>query len=199
MSTIDIDENEMIEMYQWVDSFTLSKPKRTIARDFSDGVLYAEIIKKCIPNLVQLINYIPSSKYEQKKINWETLNKKVLHKIGCVINKNDIEGIIQCKPLFIEKALIKLKHKLKEYLEKNEIRKESESYEETEEEVVLTKESFYKKEMESQDQEIASLKEKIKKSETLLNELNEEKINLVSHRNTLIKMLGEGSNRNKGI
>ena len=65
-----LDENEMLEMYEWVDSFTLSNPKKIISRDFSDGVLYAELIKKNIPNLVQLVNYVPTMNNEQKKINW---------------------------------------------------------------------------------------------------------------------------------
>lgn len=62
-----LDENEMLEMYEWIDTFTLSKPKKIISRDFSDGVLYAELIKKNIPNIIQLVNYVPSSNYEQKK------------------------------------------------------------------------------------------------------------------------------------
>ena len=110
-----LDENEMLEMYEWVDSFTLSNPKKIISRDFSDGVLYAELIKKNIPNLVQLVNYVPTMNNEQKKINWNTLNKKVLSKLGFQISKSDIEGIIQCKSFLIEKVLIKLYKKIKEY------------------------------------------------------------------------------------
>jgi hypothetical protein len=32
-----LDEEEMQMIYNWVDEIPLSKPKRNIARDFSDG------------------------------------------------------------------------------------------------------------------------------------------------------------------
>jgi hypothetical protein len=32
-----VDENEIMHIYEWVDSITLSRPKKNIARDFSDG------------------------------------------------------------------------------------------------------------------------------------------------------------------
>ena len=40
-----IDDDELQRIYQWVDEITLSRPKRNIARDFSDGVLTAEIVQ----------------------------------------------------------------------------------------------------------------------------------------------------------
>ena len=33
----EIDEEEMQSVYNWVDEIPLSRPKRNIARDFSDG------------------------------------------------------------------------------------------------------------------------------------------------------------------
>ncbi len=32
-----LDEEEMQKIYNWVDEIPLSRPKRNIARDFSDG------------------------------------------------------------------------------------------------------------------------------------------------------------------
>ncbi len=32
-----IDEEELQLVYQWVDTINLSRPKKNIARDFSDG------------------------------------------------------------------------------------------------------------------------------------------------------------------
>ena len=75
-----LDEEEMQAIYNWVDEIPLSRPKRNIARDFSDGgklifsislffpisilnltfsfiVLTAEVVKHFIPNLVELHNY----------------------------------------------------------------------------------------------------------------------------------------------
>ena len=34
-----LDDEELQRIYQWVDEVPLSRPKRNIARDFSDGVL----------------------------------------------------------------------------------------------------------------------------------------------------------------
>lgn len=40
---MDVQESELQELYTWVDAIPLSRPKRNIARDFSDGVLLAEV------------------------------------------------------------------------------------------------------------------------------------------------------------
>jgi len=59
-----LSEEEMQLIYNWVDEIPLSRPKRNIARDFSDGgifiyvfkfstlVLVAEIVKHFTPHLV---------------------------------------------------------------------------------------------------------------------------------------------------
>lgn len=39
-----LSEEELNDVYSWVDSIPLSRPKKNISRDFSDGVLMAEII-----------------------------------------------------------------------------------------------------------------------------------------------------------
>ncbi len=31
------DENELMYIYEWVDSVPLSRPKKNISRDFADG------------------------------------------------------------------------------------------------------------------------------------------------------------------
>ena len=36
-----LDEEEMQAIYNWVDEIPLSRPKRNIARDFSDGGKYS--------------------------------------------------------------------------------------------------------------------------------------------------------------
>ena len=47
----------MQEVYNWVDEIPLSRPKKNIARDFSDAVLVAETVKHFIPPIVDLHNY----------------------------------------------------------------------------------------------------------------------------------------------
>jgi hypothetical protein len=34
---MDVIDNELKPLYQWVDEIPLSRPKRNIARDFADG------------------------------------------------------------------------------------------------------------------------------------------------------------------
>lgn len=36
-SMAEFDDAELEELYNWVDSIPLSRPKKNIARDFSDG------------------------------------------------------------------------------------------------------------------------------------------------------------------
>ena len=56
-ATSEITEEELQIIYNWVDSIQLSRPKRNISRDFSDGCLCAEVVKHYIPKLVDLHNY----------------------------------------------------------------------------------------------------------------------------------------------
>jgi hypothetical protein len=39
-----LDDEEILEVYKWVDSFKLSRPKKNFKRDFSDGFLVAEVL-----------------------------------------------------------------------------------------------------------------------------------------------------------
>ncbi len=71
--------SDLMYIYEWVDSVPLSRPKKNIARDFSDGVMLAEIIKHSIPNIVELHNYSTAHSTTQKLYNWNTLNRKQLY------------------------------------------------------------------------------------------------------------------------
>ena len=68
------DSNDIIYIYEMVDKVPLSRPKKNIARDFSDGVLIAEVIKHFAPNLIDLHNYPAAHSKTQKLYNWNTLN-----------------------------------------------------------------------------------------------------------------------------
>ncbi len=105
---LDIESNETMQIYEWVDSFQLTKAKKNIARDFSDGLLLAEMIKKYAPKLVDLHNYPECSSKKQKLNNWDTLNNKVLKKLGLRLSKNEIEDVVNCKPNAIELLLKKV-------------------------------------------------------------------------------------------
>lgn len=76
MSVGGIDDEALQKLYTWVDEIKLSRPKRNMARDFSDGVLTAEIVHFYFPKLVQLHNYTAANSVQQKLYNWNTLNRK---------------------------------------------------------------------------------------------------------------------------
>lgn len=72
-----LSEEELKTLYNWVDLFPLSRPKRNINRDFSDAVLAAEIVYNMFPSLVELHNYVAVNSVQQKEYNWKTLNSRV--------------------------------------------------------------------------------------------------------------------------
>ena len=105
MEAPPVSEEQLEEVLEWIDSMTFSRATRNLGRDFSDGVLMAEVLKHQFPNLVHLHNYQPANSSAAKYVNWKTLNEKVLKKIGFQIHRNDIEMIISNIPESIEKVL----------------------------------------------------------------------------------------------
>jgi hypothetical protein len=76
MEAPPINEDEMEQLLEWIDGISFSRPKKNLSRDFSDGVLVAEILKQYYPKLVQLHNYPSASALNAKFNNWKTLNCK---------------------------------------------------------------------------------------------------------------------------
>lgn len=74
MDAPPLSEDELTEVYNWVDQIPLSRPKKNITRDFADAVLMAEIVSHYFPKLVELHNYIASTSAQTKLANWSTLN-----------------------------------------------------------------------------------------------------------------------------
>ena len=105
MNNAQDEDSELMYIYEWVDSIELSRPKKNIARDFSDGVLLAEIIKSYLPHMVDLHNYPSCSNSKHKESNWNVLNNKVLKKLHIKLTKAEIDSIIKAEPLAIEKLL----------------------------------------------------------------------------------------------
>ena len=96
-------EEELKEIYNWVDEISLSRPKRNISRDFADAVLCAEIIAYYFPHVVELHNYSSVSSVDKKRYNWNTLSTKTLKKLHMSMGKKEIEDIITCQNEAIEK------------------------------------------------------------------------------------------------
>lgn len=76
MQAPPLTEEELNEIYNWVDEIPLSRPKKNINRDFADGVLVAEIVHHYFPRLVELHNYSSAHSTSAKIYNWNTMNGK---------------------------------------------------------------------------------------------------------------------------
>ncbi|GAB0187875.1 sperm flagellar protein 1 [Grus japonensis] len=105
---------ELRGLYRWLDAVPLSRPRRNIARDFSDGVLAAEVVKFFFPAMVQLHSYVPASSTPQKLANWGHLNRKVLSKLNFSIPEDVIRQVVQCRPGTVEQVLLLLRQKIEE-------------------------------------------------------------------------------------
>uniref|UniRef100_A0A8C3XRA2 Sperm flagellar protein 1 n=1 Tax=Chelydra serpentina TaxID=8475 RepID=A0A8C3XRA2_CHESE len=109
-----LDEESLQELYGWVDAIPLSRPKKNITRDFSDGVLAAEVVKFYFPKMVEMHNYVPANSTQQKLSNWGHLNRKVLNKLNFSIPEDMIRKIVQCTPGMVELVLLPLRQKIEE-------------------------------------------------------------------------------------
>ena len=107
-----ISDDDLLTLYEWIDSIPLSREKKNIARDFCDGVLTAEIMKYYYPKLVDLNNYRGANSTQLKLVNWNTLCLKVFRKVGFSITKTELENVVNSKPKAIENVLWKLYNKL---------------------------------------------------------------------------------------
>ena len=108
-----IPEAEIQEMLEWIDKVPLSRPKRNFSRDFSDGVLAAEVVKFYYPKLVDMHNYPSANSNQQKIMNWRMLNNKVLKKLGTKLSDSIIEGSAASSMGFAEQAMVIIMHKIK--------------------------------------------------------------------------------------
>ncbi|XP_041368707.1 sperm flagellar protein 1-like [Gigantopelta aegis] len=108
----EFDESELEDLYSWIDGIPLSRPKRNIGRDFSDGVLVAECVKHFLPKWVEIHNYPPANSTEQKMQNWYLLNRKVFTKLNFQLSDDVIRSVCKCSPGVIEKILMHLRIKI---------------------------------------------------------------------------------------
>lgn len=116
----ELYEDELVNLYAWVDSIPLSRPKKNIARDFADGVLAAEVVHHYFPRMIELHNYPSASNSKQKLDNWMTLNQKVFRKLGFSLQKHVCEAVAFGEPGAVEQVLKLLQAKLAAYQSKKE-------------------------------------------------------------------------------
>lgn len=101
--------NEYHQVYCWIDTFHFSKPKKNLTRDFSDGVMFFELLKQVCPQqIVEQHNVTPTYNKNQRLNNWKQIQKRINSRSVLTISNQDIEGIITFQPYAIEQLLEKL-------------------------------------------------------------------------------------------
>lgn len=115
---LPLDDETLQRVYAWIDEIPLSRPKKSIARDFSDGILAAEVVAYYFPKLVQMHNYSAANSIKQKQYNWNTLNRKVFKRLHVYLSKAEIDDLVQCRSGAIEHLLVKLQIKIANHSEK---------------------------------------------------------------------------------
>ncbi|ANQ07289.1 Uncharacterized protein PCOAH_00016170 [Plasmodium coatneyi] len=110
-----VKEEELNDLYDWISSFNLSRKIKNIHREFSDGVLMAELVNICLPKFVELHNYSKANSISQKRYNWNTLNERVFRRLGFRIDKRHVEEIVNCKYMGVEKVLNTFKNQLHKF------------------------------------------------------------------------------------
>ncbi|CAG09392.1 unnamed protein product [Tetraodon nigroviridis] len=108
----ELTEEELQDLYAWIDKIPLSRPKRHITRDFSDGVMAAEVVKYFLPKLVDLHNYTPANSTQQKLSNWNVLNRKVFSKLNLHVPEKTVRRIVLNAAGAVEPILHVLREKI---------------------------------------------------------------------------------------
>ncbi|CAL8257199.1 unnamed protein product [Lota lota] len=108
----ELSEEKLQDLYAWIDKIPLSRPKKHITRDFSDGVMAAEVVKHFFPKMVELHNYSPANSTEQKISNWSILNRKVFSKLDFDVGEERIKKIALRTAGVIEPVLFSLREKI---------------------------------------------------------------------------------------
>lgn len=119
-SAVAINPYELEAVLKWVDGFELSRCRKKLNRDFSDGVLLAEILKFEFPHLVELHNYNGCFALQWKVQNWDILNRKVLRKLEMHLKSDEIEKLAKAETNFIEEVLFRVMHQVRIMKSRNE-------------------------------------------------------------------------------
>jgi hypothetical protein len=100
-----LSEEQLLNLYEWIDTIPLSRRKKNLPRDFSDAVLMAEVVAHFFPRLVELHNYDQGLRVDTKTYNWKTLNTRVFKKLGFQLDTETIAALANSVPGVIERVL----------------------------------------------------------------------------------------------
>lgn len=113
---MELNDEMLEELYEWIDKIPLSRPKKRIERDFSDGYCVGEIIRFFLPQLIEMHNLTPANNLQQKLANWGLLNSKVFNRFGLNVPFNITQNICNSRPGYVEVFLYNLRYKIEEKL-----------------------------------------------------------------------------------
>jgi len=112
----ELDPAKLETLYSWIDEVPLSRPKKSLTRDFSDGVMVAELLQHFLPKMVDMHNYSPANSSSQKMNNWGVLQRRIFSKLKFAVPEPVVRSICNCKPGVVELVLLQLKEKVEEEL-----------------------------------------------------------------------------------
>lgn len=196
MKKTENEDEEVMILYEWVDSMPLSRLKKSINRDFSDGVLMAEVLKYLYPKLVNLNYYPEVHSIMKKKYNWTALNEKVFKKLELPLSKKTIEQLANSEQGVIEQVLKKVYLKVKNdecTLQQIDLMNSKKLKEEKE------KNTDYKTIIFNKEMEITKLKERLKILQKEINLRQQENNNIKEEINDCQKKLEIEKNTNNII
>lgn len=110
-----LSETELQDVLTWVDQIPLSREKKNLTRDFSDGVTMAEIIKYFLPKYVEMHQFSPANNSKTKEQNWFHLNRGVLAKLGLQLDSEVVHALAQCRPWVVENVLIVVRDRIESH------------------------------------------------------------------------------------
>jgi len=107
----DLTDMEQYDLLCWIDSIDFARKNKTLnmARDFSDGVLMAELISVYLPRSVDLGAFPRANAKSSKLDNWNRLVSTAFRKLGFKLDLQLMEDIVNSKKGAIERALFQLR------------------------------------------------------------------------------------------
>ncbi|CAD7084638.1 unnamed protein product [Hermetia illucens] len=117
----ELKKEQLEDLYVWLEKFEMPQINRNVNRNFSDCVLLAQILKQLYPKFVDIHNYPPRNSTALKLDNWQTLNRKVLQKLGLSQSNESLDRLAKGVPGAIEHLLYQIMIQSNMDLQRNKI------------------------------------------------------------------------------